>query len=152
MGHGLLNTKREGTKSQVFACLANNNQNLGMEISDIRRARLKKFFEGKSLGEEKSYLSQLINSHGSFGEKAARRLEKTYGMGDKYLDQPLDGVKESKPVAVAEQADSIDADELLELITLYRQATKNGRSQILDSAREAPKTKRRRVLSAIHKS
>jgi len=34
-----------------------------------------------------SYLSQLINGHCSFGEKAARNLEKKLNLRDLYLDQ-----------------------------------------------------------------
>ena len=60
-------------------------------------ARLKAFFANKTLPEkEKSYLSQLMHGAASFGEKAARRLEGTYGMGDGYLDRQID---ESKDVA-----------------------------------------------------
>ncbi|GEC68949.1 MULTISPECIES: hypothetical protein [Raoultella] len=58
-----------------------------MTTSDIRRKRLKEWFSEKSLPEkEKSYLSQLINGRSSFGERAARRLEKDYGMPAGYLD------------------------------------------------------------------
>lgn len=61
-----------------------------MKISDIRRERLKQWFAGKTLpAKDKSYLSQLMGGKSSFGEKAARRLEKDYGMGVGYLDQPL---------------------------------------------------------------
>jgi len=61
-----------------------------MDISDIRRARLRQWFTDRSIPEkEKSYLSQLMGGKASFGEKAARRLERDYGMGDKYLDTPM---------------------------------------------------------------
>lgn len=59
-----------------------------MDIKEIRIARLREWFSGRSIpAKEKSYISQLMNGVGSFGEKAARRLEAEYGMGDKYLDQ-----------------------------------------------------------------
>jgi transcriptional regulator with XRE-family HTH domain len=62
----------------------------GMEIKEIRRARLRKWFTGKKLPEkEKSYLSQLLNGKASFGERAAGRLEREYGMDAGYLSQPL---------------------------------------------------------------
>jgi SOS-response transcriptional repressor LexA len=52
-----------------------------------RRARLREWFANRSFPEkEKSYISQLINGKASFGEKAARRLERDYGMGADYLD------------------------------------------------------------------
>ncbi|MDR5020526.1 S24 family peptidase [Yersinia rochesterensis] len=59
-----------------------------MDIKDIRRLRLKEWFADKPLPEkEKSYLSQLITGKStSFGEKAARRLESTYGMPSGHLD------------------------------------------------------------------
>lgn len=59
-----------------------------MEISEIRRARLREWYENRAIPEkEKSYISQLMSGKASFGERAARRLERDYGMGDKYLDQ-----------------------------------------------------------------
>lgn len=80
----LANTKRA---SQAFANLVFNKHNSAMEIADIRRSQLKKWFAGHAIPDkEKSYISQLINAKSSFGEKAARRLEKTYKMPEKYLD------------------------------------------------------------------
>lgn len=75
----------------MFACLARANQTPSMEIAEIRRARLKLWFAKRTLPEqEKSYLSQLIGGKASFGEKAARRLESTYEMPERYLDTPLE--------------------------------------------------------------
>lgn len=69
-----------------------------METADIRRARLKEWFSNKTLPEkEKSYLSQLMGGKASFGEKAARRLERDYRMPLKYLDTPLDDGLPSPP-------------------------------------------------------
>lgn len=62
-----------------------------METTEIRRRKLKLWFEGKSFPErEKSYLSQLTRGKAPFGEKAARRLENEYGMPTGYLDSSLD--------------------------------------------------------------
>ncbi len=62
-----------------------------MEIADIRRARLRQWFENRTLPhEEKSYLSQLMGGRASFGERAARRLERDYGMDPGFLDLPVD--------------------------------------------------------------
>jgi transcriptional regulator with XRE-family HTH domain len=61
-----------------------------MEIKEIRRARLRQWFTGKKLPEkEKSYLSQLLSGKASFGERAAGRLEREYGMDEGYLSKPL---------------------------------------------------------------
>lgn len=58
-----------------------------MGITEVRRANLRRWFENRTLPErEKSYLSQLMGGKASFGEKAARRLESTYGMPGGYLD------------------------------------------------------------------
>lgn len=77
---------------QAFDCYESTKQTTGMEIAQIRRARLKAWFKDRTLPpSEKSYLSQLITgASSSFGEKAARRLEKTYEMPPGYLDTPLD--------------------------------------------------------------
>ena len=85
----MINASLTNTKlnSQVFACLINAKHNEQMDIANTRRSRLRLWFSDKSIPEsEKSYISQLINGKASFGEKAARRLEKTYKMPDKYLD------------------------------------------------------------------
>ncbi len=56
-------------------------------MKKIRQLNLSRWFEGKTLPtKEKSFLSQLMNGKSSFGEKAARRLERDYGMPAGYLD------------------------------------------------------------------
>lgn len=61
-----------------------------MNMKNIRQKRLKEWFLDKTLPEkEKSYLSQLINGKASFGERAARRLERDYNMPTGYLDEDL---------------------------------------------------------------
>lgn len=61
-----------------------------MDIQDIRRRRLRLWLTGRTApAKEKSYFSQLLKDGNSFGERAARRLERDYGMGANYLDQPL---------------------------------------------------------------
>lgn len=83
-----LNPSLANTKlySQAFACLCFAKHNCSVDIN-LRRRNLKIWFSDKPIPEkEKSYISQLINGKASFGEKAARRLEKTYGMPEKYLD------------------------------------------------------------------
>src|SRR5260364_374042 len=59
-----------------------------MNVAEIRRLRLKQWFADRTLPEkEKSYVSQLIHGKASFGERAARRLERDNGMGSKFLDK-----------------------------------------------------------------
>ncbi|CAI2535462.1 S24 family peptidase [Serratia ficaria] len=62
-----------------------------MNTTENRRERLKAWFADKTLPtNEKSYLSQLMTGKASFGERAARRLEKTYGMPTGFLDDTND--------------------------------------------------------------
>lgn len=70
-----------------------------MKPAEIRRLRLAEWFENRSIpNDEKSYISQLINGKASFGEKAARRLESTYGMGLAYLDRlEVEATEEAMP-------------------------------------------------------
>jgi hypothetical protein len=63
-----------------------------MDIQDVRRANLLKWTQSHSVPpKEKSYFSQLLGG-ASFGERAARRLERDYGMGDGELDRTSDDV------------------------------------------------------------
>lgn len=56
-------------------------------MKENRRERLKAWFSEKTIpAKEKSYLSQLMTGKASFGEKAARRLEQSYGMPSGFLD------------------------------------------------------------------
>lgn len=58
-----------------------------MDIQDIRRAQLRKWIAVNGTpSKEKSYFSQLGGGSSSFGERAARRLERDYRMGAGYLD------------------------------------------------------------------
>ncbi|KFB88931.1 repressor [Serratia grimesii] len=62
-----------------------------MNTTENRRERLKAWFADKTLPtNEKSYLSQLMTGKASFGERAARRLETTYGMPVGFLDDVSD--------------------------------------------------------------
>ncbi|EBZ7585874.1 hypothetical protein EHB58_09575 [Salmonella enterica subsp. enterica serovar Hull] len=79
-----------------------------MDEKEIRRRRLKEWFaDGKYPEKDSSYISQVINGK-SIGEKAARRLERDYGMPEKFLDKPFD-VPEDKSVELnARQQKVID--------------------------------------------
>jgi SOS-response transcriptional repressor LexA len=70
-----------------------------MEIQDIRRERLREWLVGRTApAKEKSYFSQLINGTASFGERAARRIEKDYGMDAGYLDSQHDLATSNAPI------------------------------------------------------
>lgn len=58
-----------------------------MKIQEIRRENLRSWVKknGAPRGE-KSYFSQLLSGIASMGERAARRLEKDYRMGEGFLD------------------------------------------------------------------
>jgi hypothetical protein len=79
-------------------------------IHEIRRANLQRWIKAHAVPpRERSYFSQLLGG-ASFGERAARRLERDYEMGEGYLDRPsLDGVEgvdgvRSSPGAAAASA------------------------------------------------
>lgn len=75
-----------------------------MDIVDTRRARLRLWFTNRTLpASEKSYLSQLMTGRASFGERAARRLERDYGMDPGYLDSPLGSGEEPLDMPTPEQ-------------------------------------------------
>lgn len=83
--NSLANTKLH---SQAFACLVFNKHNIYVDKKKIRQENLKIWFSDKQIpSKEKSYISQLTKGTASFGEKAARRLENDYNMGEMYLDQ-----------------------------------------------------------------
>ncbi|MCA8260839.1 hypothetical protein LGM79_09955 [Burkholderia multivorans] len=116
-----------------------------MDIQDIRRSNLRRWADAHGVpSKEKSYFSQLLGG-ASFGERAARRLESAYGMGERYLDQPLPDVNpatkpasELSPSALALTNAICDADQagispdvfdaMREMLRLYRR----------DSARQQP--------------
>lgn len=105
-----------------------------MDIVQIRRARLKEWFSNRSLGEEKSYLSQLINGKASFGEKAARRLEKQYNMPPDYLDRPMtDRAQDKKIVSLHKRTELPPA--LAELLIIAQRMNDDGRAELLKLAR-----------------
>lgn len=87
-----------------------------MDMPANRRLRLKEWFENRSIPEaEKSYISQLINGKSSFGEKAARRLEQSYGMSMGYLDAAVTEIGN----AIKEELIALDNHEK-ELLESFR--------------------------------
>ena len=93
-----------------------------MDDKEIRRRRLKEWFaDGKYPEKDSSYISQVINGK-SIGEKAARRLERDYGMPEKFLDKPYgDSVTSSvqltsKQQRVLDLLDALPDDEVDEFI------------------------------------
>lgn len=96
-----------------------------MKMSEIRREKLRLWFSTRSLPvkrSEKSYISQLLHGKSSFGEKAARRLEATHGMGYGYLDTPIDN------------ADSKVVDEFA---WVYNHCSQDGRSFLENAVKVA---------------
>lgn len=60
-----------------------------METKELRRIRLREWFEGKTLpAQDKSYISQIVNGKSGLGEKGAKRLERDYNMPPGYLVNP----------------------------------------------------------------
>lgn len=60
-----------------------------MTIQEIRRANLRAWVQQNGTpSKEKSYFSQVLSGTAPLGERAARRLERDYRMGEGYLDMP----------------------------------------------------------------
>lgn len=58
-----------------------------MSIQDIRRANLRAWVQQHGApAKEKSYFSQILSGTSPIGERAARRLERDYRMGEGFLD------------------------------------------------------------------
>lgn len=113
----------------MFACLVFTNQNGDMDIKEIRRLRLKDWFSDKTLPErEKSYLSQLINGKGSFGERAARRIEADYGMPVGYLDKNYEHGKDGEPLPPEIVLD----EQEKKLISLFREFPASEKNEMIE--------------------
>lgn len=110
-----------------------------MSTDEIRRTRLRQWFENRSIpSKEKSFISQLITGKSSFGEKAARRLENDYGMGERYLDKTPEQEKNELDMFLCGVGFGyVKASDIAELITLFSQATPTGRELILQTLRAA---------------
>lgn len=136
---GLENSKPRDAQSQGFACLGEANQNTRMQIQDTRRARLRQWFSERSIpAKEKSYISQLLKDGNPFGERAARRLEQTYGMGHMFLDT-LEGqdpirhpAPETQQTSIPGSAPAVDSLlQAMRLLELFHSADERGRADML---------------------
>jgi hypothetical protein len=101
-----------------------------MDIQEIRRENLRKWVKKNGTpSDEKSYFSQVLNKDAPIGERAARRLERDYKMGEGYLDSTTPG--------------SIiygnELDDAIKLLALYRASTEVGRQFIMTAAASAEK-------------
>lgn len=114
------------------------------DLPYLRRANLKAWLETHATpAKERSYFSQLVVGTAPFGERAARRLEHDYGMGDHYLDTPQ-VPKNEKPEA-APVVDSMDlvwvTPREMRLLTSFRASTERGKVEVEVSARTSEKEK-----------
>ena len=112
-----------------------------------RRSRLRKFFADKSIPEkEKSYFSQLLSGKASFGERAARRIERDYGMTAGYLDlaeghNDHETPIELSPIAVWEYPEELPDGEFIKVPRLNVRLSAghgNGEHPEIDLQRENP--------------
>ncbi|KUZ70696.1 hypothetical protein WI38_32760 [Burkholderia ubonensis] len=90
-----------------------------MDIQEIRRTKLKEWAQKHGVpAREKSYFSQLMNGTASFGERAARRIERDYGMPTGLLDG-RDALAQSRApdakVPEENRTEGIDATSEMEL-------------------------------------
>lgn len=113
-----------------------DRSDIRQRMAELRRKNLATWFEDRSRPEEeKSYISQLLNGIGSFGEVAARRLEAKYGMPVGYLDRDIGNISSVTIQVQPEQEASLD--DAIELMSLFQAASNEGRKEILDTARSA---------------
>ncbi|MGV3742265.1 MAG: hypothetical protein ACO1NO_08140 [Burkholderiaceae bacterium] len=76
---------------------------------ETRKERLRLALASRKIKpEHQSYISQLLSGKSSFGEKAARKLEREYLLPAMFLDQPFEA-----PIA-----DHVTKDALIEKINL----------------------------------
>lgn len=69
-----------------------------MTIQEIRRANLRAWVQQNGApSKEKSYFSQVLSGTAPIGERAARRLERDYRMGEGFLDTPQHGNTKPTP-------------------------------------------------------
>ncbi|WP_241076303.1 S24 family peptidase [Achromobacter insuavis] len=69
-----------------------------MSIQDTRRANLRAWVQQHgSPAKEKSYFSQILSGTSPIGERAARRLERDYRMGEGFLDAERTAAPEIAP-------------------------------------------------------
>lgn len=117
---------------------------MNKDTASVRRANLKQWIEKYGTPPaEKSYFSQLING-ASFGEKAARRIERDYKMGEGYLDRPLvlegeSTAKHEVPPPERMELSWVTYREL-RLLTQFREATERGKETIDMAAEVAEKS------------
>lgn len=136
-----------------------------MKIADKRREMLRKWFEQRTIPpKEKSYLSQLMGGTAPFGEKAARRLEADYGMGNLYLDGTAQGGPDlvlsinaqdtsvQLKAATARTSPPPEVDlcwvtaEDRQLLTLFHSTDNDGRAAILRTAEAMPRVMRPAIV------
>lgn len=123
-----MNTKQN---SQAFACLETTNHTVRMDIVEIRRQNLRAYFSHRSIPQrEKSYISQLLSGKAAFGEKAARRLETTYGMPPMFLDGNWGGNEPQKATKAPVYPAAKNAEEAA-LLLAYRKKTRSEQRMIL---------------------
>lgn len=71
-----------------------------MTIQETRRANLRAWVQQNGApSKEKSYFSQVLSGTAPIGERAARRLERDYRMGEGFLDAPQNGDTKPTPDA-----------------------------------------------------
>ncbi|CAB3681078.1 S24 family peptidase [Achromobacter kerstersii] len=69
-----------------------------MTIQEIRRANLRAWVQQNGApSKEKSYFSQVLSGTAPIGERAARRLERDYRMGEGFLDTTQHGDTKATP-------------------------------------------------------
>lgn len=90
-----------------------------MNIQELRRSKLREWTKSHSIPpKEKSYFSQLLGAHASFGERAAKRLETEYGILNLVNPEPEFTTTRLKPISY-ENIDELKISEFY-MVPYYR--------------------------------
>lgn len=110
-----------------------------MSTKEIRIANLRKWLANNATpAKEKSYFSQLLSGEAPFGERAARRLESQYKMGDGFLDAPVHDDPPQPPKSTEYLLNYHVTLEEAQILSVFRDTDDTGRAMIkhvVDAAR-----------------
>jgi hypothetical protein len=125
-----------------------------LDLIETRRANLKAWLETHPTpARERSYFSQLVVGTAPFGERAARRLERDYGMGDLYLDTPRDQKKQAAAESEPERMDLVWVNQReMKLLTQFRASSERGKAEIEVSGNTSEKERSPLRIAGNHQA
>ncbi|MGM8935093.1 hypothetical protein ACS8E9_09450 [Pseudomonas neustonica] len=114
-----------------------------MDTNELRIATLRRIMGrmgnkefGEQFGIEPSYISQLLNGHRSFGEKAARNMEIKIGVPPGTLTSPVN----ENGAAIESAPEDVSFEMAAELFSQATPRTQKVLNEIMDSANKGELT------------